>query len=1121
MLSSTDPLGNATTYAYDSYGDLTNTVDPLGHSTTNYYDGNGNLVATSDALGDTTANIYSGDLLIASVDPIGTMTTNTYDQYENLIASATVGNGVLLSSNTYTYDANGNRLTSTVWRRVNGSWEGDTTTSFYDAMNRVIETINPDGGSNTTVYTATGQQAATIDANGNTTSYTYDDENRLIATTNADGTTTSSTYDSNGNRIASTDQEGRVTQYQYDALNRLTNTIYPDGAISATVYDALGRVAQTIDARGTITANVYDVAGRRIAVTNAVGTSVQAVSSNTYDQDGNQITATDADGHTTTNVYDALNRQVQVQYPNGTASETVYDRDSRSIAQTNQDGIATLFGYDGSGRLTSVTKAPGMSEQTLTQYQYDEAGNEIAQIDTLLRTNMYIYDGMGRKISHILPGLQQSEGWAYDFNGNQIAHTNLDGYVAYSLYDAMNRMTNRFSGWTSEYDDYSYTPTGQRSGMYSSKSGFTITEVYDSRDRLIQKGMSWGDGYPQLAESLTYAYDANGNVASIKSAYANGVNLVYAYDPLNRLTNVLAGGQTAAEYSYDLAGNLTSMHYGNGVTNQYQYDSLNRLTNLVWATQSSSLASFAYRLMGGGTRTNLVEGINNASPVTYEWSFDNLYRLTNENISASGNVAYAYDPVGNRTNQFSTISAVPSDSYTYDTNDEVLADSNGNYPYYDNDNELIGWGDYSWTTVYGIPYDYLGRLIYAANQWGDASSYWYDSEDNLIGRQVYGGDQMLEVVDDRNPTGYPQILEEISQGSGLTRVYNYGLGLVSQQQFNPNTLLPSVLSYYGYDGHGNVRFLMDTNGTITDTYTYDAFGNLISQWYGGSGPTPNDYLYCGLQYDLVSGLYNNRARRMFCPIGRFISMDTYEGNNEDPLSLHKYLYAADDPVDYDDPSGNESVVETLAAVGIGVSIGASALVTYNAAELLIGAHNYAAISAVGQRLKIPVMQSPPEDDNQYRYFVHGTSTGAWGNSTRIDTEEGFRKDFGRGFYTFPCNPLGLYWAADRTRGLPGVPFLLVERISNSDYGELTKLDFNDPRFRPAWGPFVNDCRNGKRQRANKDLVIGPVAMYDHASEQWVQSPYITIDQYKFEAGGAAKLQFFCILPVITQLEAGF
>ena len=36
-------------------------------------------------------------------------------------------------------------------------------------------------------------------------------------------------------------------------------------------------------------------------------------------------------------------------------------------------------------------------------------------------------------------------------------------------------------------------------------------------------------------------------------------------------------------------------------------------------------------------------------------------------------------------------------------------------------------------------------------------------------------------------------------------------------------------------------------------------------------------------------------------------MDTYAGNNENPLSLHKYLYGADDPVNRIDPSGHDDI----------------------------------------------------------------------------------------------------------------------------------------------------------------------------------------------------------------------
>ena len=105
---------------------------------------------------------------------------------------------------------------------------------------------------------------------------------------------------------------------------------------------------------------------------------------------------------------------------------------------------------------------------------------------------------------------------------------------------------------------------------------------------------------------------------------------------------------------------------------------------------------------------------------------------------------------------------------------------------------------------------------------------------------------------------------------------------------------------------------MDGNGTVTDTYDYDAFGNLISS----TGITKNSYMYCGEQFDSSTGLYYLRARYMNPNTGTFISMDSYSGSINDPVSLHKYLYANANPVMYCDPSGymsllNEIVVEVV------------------------------------------------------------------------------------------------------------------------------------------------------------------------------------------------------------------
>lgn len=57
------------------------------------------------------------------------------------------------------------------------------------------------------------------------------------------------------------------------------------------------------------------------------------------------------------------------------------------------------------------------------------------------------------------------------------------------------------------------------------------------------------------------------------------------------------------------------------------------------------------------------------------------------------------------------------------------------------------------------------------------------------------------------------------------------------------------MSVYLYDGHGSVVGLANENGKVTDTYAYDAFGNLISS----TGSTENYYRYCGEQFDETTG----------------------------------------------------------------------------------------------------------------------------------------------------------------------------------------------------------------------------------------------------------------------------
>ena len=167
------------------------------------------------------------------------------------------------------------------------------------------------------------------------------------------------------------------------------------------------------------------------------------------------------------------------------------------------------------------------------------------------------------------------------------------------------------------------------------------------------------------------------------------------------------------------------------------------------------------------------------------------------------------------------------------------------------------------------------------------------------------------VEDDVNPAGLPQVFEESVNGV-VQRTYTYGLQRISENQQINGTWTPS---FYGYDGMGSIRQLTSLAGGITDSYNYDAFGNLLSS----PGPTPNNYLYRGEQFDSDLGLYYLRARYYNPQTGRFLSRDPKEFNplksrNKavDSRKLHKYLYTGADPVNLVDPRG-EGAIEWILA----------------------------------------------------------------------------------------------------------------------------------------------------------------------------------------------------------------
>jgi RHS repeat-associated protein len=910
----TSTTGLSVPFVRDSSKRITQITDPAGNIYQYGYDANGNLSTVTYPVSAQSTPPCPGNTASGT-------STYTYDPtFIHLYAGGTDGRGCPLPTSAYypsgSVDTSGNSLSGRL-QSVTDAYN-EKTSYAYNIPNLTTTITYPDNNTATMVYDSfgdlltydvNGNKVSDTDALGNTTKYVYDALNRLVETDYPDQTKSTKTYDFRNNVIKETDQAKNVTQHVYDAAGRQTSVTRGYGSTTTapsttyyTYYDD-GRKATETDPAGNLTNYYYDAAGRLTSVIGA-----QGVMQYGYDDAGNRTSSTDGNSNKTSFQYDARKRLIETDYPatagypDGTSVKNTYDGPGNLASVTDQNKNVVQYTYDAANQLKTVVQVNSPNAPANTnQYSYDPLGNLTALADENTHTTQNLFDLYGEPLQKTLPIATFTESRTYDPAGNLSTLTHFNGKTTTYAYDALNRLLSRTTpGEPSDSVSFTYTATGKY--LTSTGQDGTVNYTYDALDRLATKVTPEG--------TLSYTYYPTGKVETIASSNPNGVSAAYTWDDQNRLATVVDGnlsGQNTTTYSYDDASNVATVKIPNGLTSTFTYDALNRLTEL----STPPVADYKYTHGATGIRTNATE-LNEATQApgrTLQWSYDNIYRLTNESISGDtttptpidGSVSYQLDPVGNRTSMNSSLPGINS----------------GSTPNFNADDQL--------TTAEGESYDLNGNTTQTAS----GNQYTYDSENHLI-KMVNGstvvtmqydafGNRVSKTVttasgttttqylveDDVNPTGYPQVVEELVNGA-VTRQYTYGLQRISEN------LSPAVTgnstwtpSFYGYDGGGSVRQLTNSAGTVTDTYAFDAFGNTVSK----TGTTQNNFLYRGEQLDLDLGLYYLRARYYNPATGRFMSRDPEDGNIAIPATLHKYLYTGGDPVNWIDPRGREEFVE--------------------------------------------------------------------------------------------------------------------------------------------------------------------------------------------------------------------
>ncbi|MDD5492793.1 MAG: RHS repeat-associated core domain-containing protein [bacterium] len=98
---------------------------------------------------------------------------------------------------------------------------------------------------------------------------------------------------------------------------------------------------------------------------------------------------------------------------------------------------------------------------------------------------------------------------------------------------------------------------------------------------------------------------------------------------------------------------------------------------------------------------------------------------------------------------------------------------------------------------------------------------------------------------------------------------------------------------------GSITALVDSDGNIAQTYSYDSFGNIINS----SGTISQPYTFTSREYDEETGLYYYRARYYDAKIGRFLQEDPFSGYIRIPSTQNHYTYVINNPLNLIDPWG--------------------------------------------------------------------------------------------------------------------------------------------------------------------------------------------------------------------------
>jgi RHS repeat-associated protein len=836
-------------------------------------------------------------------------------------------------------------LTSIVYRNHRGetietsSPGGLVNKSVYDGAGRLVTSYSTDGGTGSgwsNASTVTGDNVVEETINS------YDSDDNLILTTTKRHDHDDTNTGELGN--SSTTPKARVTYSvaYYDAINRVTATatVGTNGGSSYTRPSSVASRSDTnlvtsftynastgwndtsTDPKGIITAKYYDMMGRVVRQIEAYdGVTVPTISS--------LPTATSSTDRATVMTYDGLGHTLTLQavMPSGTNSQTTqynYGVTTSGSSFINTNNLLSYVQFP-----IASTGSPGTTSADKRTYTYNAVGQPLTYLDQNGTTHTYTYDVLGRKTAD---AVAVASGNPQGIDTSVLLQTikfdtghrpyQITQYNAVTSGTVVNQIEDLYNGLGQLADEYqahggtvntstspvvvygwSLMPSGANHSRLTSMqypNGRSLDYVYNSGlDTTVSRISGLADdssGSPATPHLEDYSY--LGASAMVQRAHGQpgvaldlfgGTSGTYAgLDNFGRVIDQKWTGPSSTitdefQYGYDRDSDplyknntqitsLSELYHANSSTsgdNATAYDNLDRVNGFRRGTLSAS----------GNNGSGVLDTVSTTSSLSNHseaWSLDALGNWSSQTVDGGS-------AVSRTNNSKNEVTAVGSNSLTFDNNGNTTTDQTGQTYTYDAWNRLITVKSGT-TTLATYAYDAHGWRVQETHSSTTTDCYFNHSWQLIEERQ--GSTVTNQYV---WSLGYKDclVLRDDNSTSGSLGISGSGLGrrLYAQQDCNWNTTA-----------------LVNTSGAVQERFIYDPYGNVGVLNSSGSSTTDSYnwiYLHQGLRLDTATGLYNSRLRDYAPALGRWMEQDP--GGYIDGANL--YGYCDSSPLASTDPFG--------------------------------------------------------------------------------------------------------------------------------------------------------------------------------------------------------------------------